>query len=79
MIIWKSPAFGLLGIGAFLATSFAGMTVVGHLLDARFDTEPVLTLVFLVLGLAAGFCGAYVQLRDLTRRSLPPRQDGDHR
>ncbi len=55
------------------------MTVVGRLLDGRFDTEPVLTLVFLVMGLAAGFYGAYVQLRDFTRRSLPPRQDGDNR
>lgn len=48
------------------------MAVVGHLLDEHFGTEPVLTLVLLVLGLLAGFYGAYVQLRDLMRRSLPP-------
>ena len=55
------------------------MAVVGHLLDRRFETEPLLTLVFLVLGLAAGFYGAYVQLRDLMRRSLPPPRDGEGR
>ena len=77
--IWNSPAFALVGIGTFLATSIAGMAVVGHLLDRRFDTEPVLTLVFLVLGLAVGFYGAYVQLRDLVRRSLPPPGDGEDR
>lgn len=75
--IWNSPAFGLLGIGAFLATSIAGMAVVGNLLDRRFETEPVLTLVFLVLGLLVGFYGAYVQLRDFMRSSLPPDRDGD--
>lgn len=79
LAIWNSPAFGLLGIGMFLATSIVGMTVVGHLLDGRFDTDPVLTLVFLVLGLLTGFYGAYVQLRDFMRSTLPPRDDGDGR
>lgn len=53
------------------------MAVVGNLLDRRFETEPVLTLVFLVLGLLVGFYGAYVQLRDFMRSSLPPDRDGD--
>ncbi|MDP6605875.1 MAG: AtpZ/AtpI family protein [Dehalococcoidia bacterium] len=75
--IWNSPALGLLGIGAFLATSIAGMTVVGNLLDRHFETEPVLTLVFLVLGMLAGFYGAYVQLRDFMKSSLPPDGDGN--
>lgn len=51
--------------------------MVGHYLDRRFETEPVLTLVFLVLGLLAGFYGAYVQLRDFMQASLPPDRDGD--
>ncbi len=55
------------------------MTVVGHLLDRRFDTEPILTLVFLVLGLAAGFYGAYVQLRDFVRSTSRPPRDGGKR
>ena len=39
------------------------MTIIGNLLDRRFGTDPALTLVFLVLGLMAGFLGAYRQLR----------------
>ncbi len=61
--MWNSPAFGLIGIGFFLATSIVGMTIIGNLLDRRFGTDPALTLVFLVLGLMAGFLGAYRQLR----------------
>lgn len=77
--IWNSPAFGLLGIGMFLATSIAGMAVVGQLLDRRFDSEPLLTLVFLVLGLLGGFYGAFVQLRDFMRAAQTPRKGGDGR
>ena len=61
--MWNSPAFGLIGIGFFLATSIVGMTIIGNLLDRRLGTDPALTLVFLVLGLMAGFLGAYRQLR----------------
>ena len=63
--VWSSPALGLVGIGTYLAVSIAGMAIVGNLLDRRFDTDPLLTLVFLVLGLVAGFLGAYRQLRRL--------------
>ena len=66
--IWNSPAFGLTGIGFYLATSIVGLTLVGRLLDGRFDTRPVLTLVFLALGLLLGFYGAYRQLQDLLKR-----------
>ena len=66
--IWNSPAFGLTGIGFYLATCIVGLTLVGHLLDSRFDTQPVLTLVFLVLGLLVGFYGAYRQLQELLSR-----------
>jgi ATP synthase protein I len=67
--VWNSPAFGLLGIGSYLATSIVGLTLVGVFLDSKFDTKPVLTLVFLGLGLAAGFYGAYRQLHDLLERT----------
>lgn len=66
--IWNSPAFALTGIGFFLATCIVGLTLVGRLLDSRFDSEPVLTLVFLVLGLLVGFYGAYRQLQDVLSR-----------
>lgn len=65
MTIWNSPAFALTGIGFYLATSIVGLTLVGRWLDSRFDTQPVLTLVFLVLGLLLGFYGAYQQLKEV--------------
>jgi F0F1-type ATP synthase assembly protein I len=71
--MWNSPAFGLVGIGFFLATSIVGMTFVGSLLDEHFDTRPVLTLVLLALGLLLGFVGAYRQLMDVVARSSPSR------
>ena len=71
--MWNSPAFGLVGVGFYLATSIVGLTIVGHLLDRRFGTDPVLTLVFLVLGLVVGFYGAYQQLRAVLDRGAPKR------
>ncbi len=67
MGVLNSPAIGMVSIGSFLATSIVGMTLVGRWLDGRFDTQPVLTLVFLVLGLVVGFYGAYTQLRRVLR------------
>ncbi len=73
--VWSSPALGLVGIGTYLAVSIAGMAIVGSLLDRHFGTDPLLTLVFLVLGLLAGFLGAYRQLR----RVLQSTAEGDRR
>jgi F0F1-type ATP synthase assembly protein I len=80
--VWNSPAFGVVGIGFYLATSIVGLTVVGSLLDGHFGTKPVLTLVLLALGLLVGFVGAYRQLMDVVARSSAPRapdgrRDGD--
>lgn len=68
LLIWNSPAFGLAGIGSYLATSIVGLTLLGRWLDGRFDSAPVLTLVFLVLGLLLGFYGAYRQLQEMLAR-----------
>ena len=59
----NSPAFGLIGIGFSLAISIVGCAYLGRWLDGKFGTEPVLTLVLLVIGLLAGFLGAYRQLQ----------------
>ena len=67
--IWNSPAFGLIGIGFYLALSIAGAAIVGNLLDRKLGTDPVLTLAFLAGGLLIGFAGAWRQLRRLTERS----------
>ena len=61
------PVFGLVGIGSYLAAAIVVPTVIGHLLDNRFDTEPAFTLVFLLVGLMAGLLGAYRQLQDFLR------------
>jgi len=65
----KSPVLNLVGIGSYLASAIVVPTVIGHYLDGRFGTEPVLTLVLLVAGLMAGFLGAYRQLQDVLREA----------
>ncbi len=65
----NSPALGLVGIGFSLGFWIAGSAVLGHYLDGRFDTAPVLTLVLLVLGMFIGFYDAYRRLRELMKRT----------
>ncbi len=75
--MWDSPAFGLIGIGFSLAIAIVGSTYVGHWLDGKFGTEPILTLVFLVFGLLVGFMGAYRQLQTVMVRAGRRRGRGD--
>jgi ATP synthase protein I len=75
--MWNSPAFGLLGIGFALGIWIAGGALLGNYLDGRFDTRPVLTLVFLALGLTLGFYDAYRRLREVTSRN--ERADAERR
>lgn len=65
----NSPAFNLLGMGFSLAFWIVASALLGQWLDGRFDTRPVLTLVFLVLGLALGFYDAYRRLRALVTQT----------
>ena len=65
----NSPAFALVGIGTSLAVWIVLPTILGHWLDSRFDTDPLLTLAFLVLGMMVGFFDAYRRLRDVIRES----------
>ena len=65
----KTPVLNLIGIGSYLATAIVVPTVIGHYLDGRFGTEPALTLVLLMVGLMAGFLGAYRQLQDVLRET----------
>jgi F0F1-type ATP synthase assembly protein I len=75
--MWNSPAFGLIGIGFQLAVSIVGLTLVGHWLDGKFGTEPILTLGFLALGLLVGFTGAYRQLQEVLERAGRRGRRGD--
>ena len=61
----NSPAFRLIGVGFSLAFWIGGGAFLGHYLDGRFGTQPVLTLILLVLGLVLGFYDAYRRLRDV--------------
>ncbi len=65
----KSPAFALVGIGTSLAVWIVVPTLVGHWLDSRWGTDPLITLAFLVFGLMVGFFDAYRRLRDVIRQS----------
>lgn len=47
----------LLGIGWYVATCIAGGTYGGFLLDGRFATNPLLTLLGLGLGIAVAVVG----------------------
>ena len=61
----NSPAFQLIGVGFSLAFWIGGGAFLGHTLDGRFGTQPVLTLILLVLGLVLGFYDAYRRLREV--------------
>jgi ATP synthase protein I len=55
-------------VGITLVVSTVIGYFIGHYLDGRFGTTPWLTLVFLLLGIAAGFKNLY----DQTRRLMDP-------
>jgi F0F1-type ATP synthase assembly protein I len=61
----KPAAFGLIGVGFSLAFWIGGGAFLGHWLDGRFGTDPILTLVLLLLGLGLGCYDAYRRLRDV--------------
>ena len=50
-------AMSLIGIGWYFAICIVGGIVGGWLLDGWLDTEPLFTLIGLVLGLAVAFYG----------------------
>ena len=61
--------FRVLGALSTVGITLVVSTVIGyyagHYLDGRFGTTPWLTLVFLLLGIAAGFKNLYDQTRKL--------------
>ena len=61
----KPAAFGLVGVGFSLAFWIGGGAFLGHWLDGRFGTDPILTLVLLLLGLGLGCYDAYRRLRNV--------------
>ena len=67
--MFTSPAFGLLGMGFSLVFWIVGGALLGQWLDERWGTDPVLTLVLLVLGMGIGFYDAYRRLREIMKRT----------
>ena len=70
------------------ALSTVGITLVvatvigyyaGHYLDGLFNTTPWLTLVFLLLGIAAGFKNLYDQTRRLMDLDRPDHKENHDR
>ncbi len=61
----NSPAFALVGFGFSFAMWIGGGAYLGHWLDGKYGTEPVLTVALLLMGLAIGLYDAYRRLRAL--------------
>jgi ATP synthase protein I len=58
---WGS-ALRLLGLGFYIIGCILGGVLLGHWLDGKLNTSPILLLVGLVLGLVAAFWGVYQML-----------------
>jgi ATP synthase protein I len=58
---WKS-AFKLLGVGFYICACIIGGAIGGMWLDSKFNTQPILVLAGLILGLVIAFWGVYQML-----------------
>lgn len=55
-------------IGLMIVISILGCTFLGKFLDGKLNTTPVLTIIFLLLGVGGAFSGVYKTLIVYTRR-----------
>jgi F0F1-type ATP synthase assembly protein I len=60
-------ALGVLGVGFFVAGSIILGVIGGRWLDGKMGSEPVWTIVGLVLGIVVAFYGVYVMVRPFIR------------
>jgi F0F1-type ATP synthase assembly protein I len=63
--LMNSPAFQLVGLGFSIAVWIGGGAYLGHWLDGKYDTTPVLTVTLLALGLVIALYDAYRRLKAL--------------
>ncbi len=55
-------------VGLMILVSILGCTFIGKFLDSKFGTDPVLTLIFLLLGIGGAFMSVYKTLIVYTKR-----------
>jgi len=67
------------GIGTYVALCIVLGTLGGRWLDGRFETEPLLTVVGLFLGLALGIYGALQQLFEVLREVDARRKESGNK
>jgi len=67
-------ALRLVGVGFFIGGCILGGVVAGLWLDSRFNTEPILVIVGLILGVTVAFYGVYQMLLPLLGKK---RDKGD--
>jgi F0F1-type ATP synthase assembly protein I len=70
------PAARLLGIGTYVAVCIVLGTLGGRWLDSQFETEPLLTVIGLFLGLALAIYGAVQQLFEVLHEIDARRKEG---
>ena len=58
-------ALRLIGVGFFIGGSIVLGVFAGRWLDSRLNTEPILVIVGLILGIAIAFYGVYQMLLPL--------------
>ena len=58
-------ALRLVGVGFFIGTCILGGVAAGLWLDSRFNTEPVMVILGLLVGIAVAFYGVYQMLLPL--------------
>jgi ATP synthase protein I len=63
------PAIKLLGVGFYICVCIVGGALGGLWLDKKFDTQPILILIGLILGLILAFWGVYQMLIPIIRES----------
>ena len=69
-----AAALRLVGVGFFIGISIVLGVFVGLWLDSKFDTEPILVIVGLLLGIVVAFYGVYRMLLPLMGNK---REKGD--
>lgn len=55
-------------VGLMMVIPILGCTFIGKFLDAKLNTRPILTLIFLLLGVGGAFNGVYKTLKVYTKR-----------